>query len=360
MVESSLHYGAYLAQSGKVKEATNYMKNALSLSEQIPYNKGRLEALLALTEISQPEEALAYSKEHIRLTDSLQKAQRRFQDQSARIRYESDELEAQNTKVTKRLRWYISTTLGVFILGLLGYIIIQRQNSKKEFQFQQSQQKANEEIYALMLGQQAKLEEGKQLEKQRVSEELHDGILGKLFGIRLSLAGLNGQEGEQVVETRKKFIDELKGLGNEIRQISHNLQGTIFKADTLYEDVIKELVQEQCERFGLAYSFNSDASINWDEIPSTHKVHLYRIIQESLQNVNKHAQASAVVVSFTNEYPHYMLTIEDDGVGLGGKKVKRGIGLKNMRSRVGKMNGELTVVGNKNKKGTAVQVQFAS
>ena len=224
--------------------------------------------------------------------------------------------------------------------------------------FRESQQQANEEIYSLMLNQQGKLEEGKQLEKQRISEELHDSVLGRLFGIRLSLAGLNHKEGEKVIETRKKFIDELKGLGQEIRQISHDLNASTFALDKLYEEVVEELIQTQCERFELKYDFKSDPEIRWDTIPDNHKVHLYRIIQESLQNINKHAKANTVTVHFEREQENHVLLIKDDGVGIEKRKTKRGIGFKNMQSRVARINGKIHIDGRPGQ-GTELAIKFA-
>ena len=354
---SNLHLATYYHNRGFPNAANNYASIALEISKRIPYNRGVLESLELLTEVNPPKQALNFSKERIRISDSLQKEEKRFQDQFARIRYESEELEEENTKVTQRLKWSINSILGLLVLGLAGYIIIQRRIARREINHRENQQRANEEIYSLMLAQQGKLEEGKQIEKQRISEELHDSVLGRLFGIRLSLAGLNNKEGEKVVETRKKFIDELKGLGQEIRQISHDLNAATFAADRLYEEVVENLIQTQCERFELDYDFETDPNISWEAVPDTHKVHLYRIIQESLQNISKHAKASTVSVRFRKEQLHHMLTIKDDGVGMEKKKNKKGIGLKNMESRVAKIKGKLYIEG-KPGQGTELVITF--
>ena len=71
------------------------------------------------------------------------------------------------------------------------YIILAQRAKNKELKFAKQQQETNEEIYNLMLSQQDKVDEARALEKKRISEELHDGILGRLFGTRLSLDSLN-------------------------------------------------------------------------------------------------------------------------------------------------------------------------
>lgn len=358
LATGNLHIADYYARSGYPDAANNYGRTALDISKSIPYNKGVLESLMLLAKVNPPTEALKYSNEYIGLSDSLQREQSRFRNQFARIRYETEELEQENTKVTRQRKWLINAILGIVSLTLLSYILIQRSIAKKELRFRESQQQANEEIYSLMLNQQGKLEEGKQLEKQRISEELHDSVLGRLFGIRLSLAGLNHKEGEKVIETRKKFIDELKGLGQEIRQISHDLNASTFALDKLYEEVVEELIQTQCERFELKYDFKSDPEIRWDTIPDNHKVHLYRIIQESLQNINKHAKANTVTVHFEREQENHVLLIKDDGVGIEKRKTKRGIGFKNMQSRVARINGKIHIDGRPGQ-GTELAIKFA-
>ena len=358
LATNNLHIADYYARSGYPDAANNYGRTALDISKSIPYNKGVLESLVLLAKVNPPTEALKYSNEYIGLSDSLQREQSRFRNQFARIRYETEELEQENTKVTRQRKWLINAILGIVSLTLLSYILIQRSIAKKELRFRESQQQANEEIYSLMLNQQGKLEEGKQLEKQRISEELHDSVLGRLFGIRLSLAGLNHKEGEKVIETRKKFIDELKGLGQEIRQISHDLNASTFALDKLYEEVVEELIQTQCERFELKYDFKSDPEIRWDTIPDNHKVHLYRIIQESLQNINKHAKANTVTVHFEREQENHVLLIKDDGVGIEKRKTKRGIGFKNMQSRVARINGKIHIDGRPGQ-GTELAIKFA-
>jgi len=132
LATNNLHIATYYYRNGLQDAANNYARIALDISKSIPYNRGVLESLELLTEVNEPEQALKFSKERIRISDSLQEEQRRFQDQSARIRYESEELEEENTKVTQRLKWSINSILGLLVLGLAGYIIIQRRIALRE------------------------------------------------------------------------------------------------------------------------------------------------------------------------------------------------------------------------------------
>jgi len=250
--------------------------------------------------------------------------------------------------------------LSLLAAFLLAYIFIQQQLNKKELQFRESQQMANEEIYNLMLTQQLKLEEGKQLEKKRLSEELHDGVLGKLFGTRLSLDSLNTKNDSEAVQNRLKYLEELKNIETEIRQISHGLNSTMFSKDVVFTEVIEQLVEIQNTLTNDSknrYKFKNDNTIHWEEMPNNIKVHLYRIVQEALQNIQKHANANNSIVSFEREGRDIVLKIVDDGVGMMINKVKKGIGLKNISSRVKQMKGTLKVESEK-EKGTEITVKI--
>lgn len=359
IITSNLHLAEYYFSNDSLSRAYNYAKVALDKAKPLRKNSEILEALQLLIETSNKGEALFHSKAYIQISDSLQRKDRAYQNQFARIRFETETIEIENTKVTKQNEKLIMVLLILVAAFLLVYTFIQRKLNLKELRFRRSQQEASDELYNLMLAQQAKLEEGKQLEKQRISEELHDGILGKLFGTRLSLDSLNHKEGDEGVEARSKYILELQNIENEIRQISHDLNSAIFTPDVLFTEVIEQLIENQNSSSKidpLKYQFIDDYFINWDEVQNNVKIHLYRIIQEALQNIHKHAKAKNVLVSFAKEKNGILLKIEDDGVGMIVEKVKKGIGLKNIKSRVKQMKGNLRVESEK-EKGTIIYVK---
>lgn len=195
----------------------------------------------------------------------------------------------------------------------------------------------------MLLTQQAKLEEGKQLEQQRMSEELHDGVLGRLFGVRLSLDGLNEGNQDGKKDSRKVYIEELKSIEREIRKISHDLGTDTLSKDIAYVDVVESLIKEMSQMNELEFTFKSNENINWEAVDDPKKVNLFRIIQESLQNIFKHAQANKVAITFDYDKEKVLLTIIDDGKGFDMEKVKRGIGLKNFNSRVNQIKGTIDI-----------------
>ncbi|GAB5401579.1 MAG: hypothetical protein Aureis2KO_31640 [Aureisphaera sp.] len=361
VVTSNLHLAEYYLNKDTISKAHSYALTALEKSKPLKYNRGVLEALDMLVETANTEDALGFAKVQMSLIDSLQTAERGYREQFARIRYETDKIESENIRVTRQKRQLTILLLGLVAAFFLVYIFIQRRSNRKELQFREAQQKANEDIYNLMLHQQEKLEEGKRMEKNRISEELHDGVLGRLFGTRLNLDSLNESQDQGVIDMRAGYIDELKNIEDEIRRISHNLSSNVFARDIFFIEVIENLIEDQSKvgmQNGLAYHFNNDPVINWEKMPNAIKVHLYRIIQEGLQNIRKHAKAQNAWIDFKREEGHLALSIIDDGQGLAAvDRVKKGIGMKNISSRVKQIGGTVNF-SSKSRKGTSILVKI--
>ncbi|HEY5688254.1 MAG TPA: ATP-binding protein, partial [Yeosuana sp.] len=108
--------------------------------------------------------------------------------------------------------------------------------------------------------------------------------------------------------------------------------------------------------YKLNYEFNHDDAINWEDISNKKKIHLYRIIQESLHNIYKHANATFIKIGIRLKNNVILLSITDDGSGFDVNKAKSGIGLKNINSRVNEINGEIRI-NSKKGEGTTVEIQ---
>lgn len=358
IVTSYIHLSEYYLAVDSLEQSQEFALKALAESKALGYQWGEQESLILLSRNSPPEQALAYNNRYITINDSMQLAERTFQDRFTRLRYETDIITTERNKVAQTNKKLVVILLSIIAFALMGYILIQRRANQKELKFQADQQKANEEIYSLMLSQKVKLEEGKQMEKQRISEELHDGILSKLFGARLSLDSLNAKVDSKSVGIRNSYIEELKNIESEIRSISHELNASSITKDIMYVDAVEKLLRDQCTLHNIAFELTSDNKIAWDKMSNNKKVHLYRIIQEALQNIMKHAQAKEVSVQFAQVMEGVRLTITDNGVGMNTTRIKKGIGLKNIKSRVRQIQGRLDI-NSELGKGTKITVNFA-
>ncbi len=329
---------------------------ARKIAEETKNNDRLLSSLQLLTTLDKSNSA-SYARSYFDLSETLQLQERSIQDKFARIRMETDEIIEENETLSRQKQLYGGIALGLLVFGIGVFTIISQRISNQRLKFKQKQQESNQEIYNLMLSQQGKIEEGKKSEQKRVSEELHDGILGQMLGIRLILSGLNDRTDEAAVLQRGELIEKLRELEEEIRTISHELNAAAYEKVDNFTSAIKELIQNISDSAAVRITFEYDKALNWDQLKGDFKINLYRIIQECIQNCVKHAKCENIVVNFFNKEKMLHLTISDDGIGFNTAKGKKGIGLRNITSRVKKLHGQLKI-DSKNNIGTVVTIDL--
>ncbi|WP_430408526.1 tetratricopeptide repeat-containing sensor histidine kinase [Kordia sp.] len=343
IVINKLHLSEYYLSQKDTIKSFNYANKAKELAKEIKSYDHLLDLYKLLAVITTNDKNSIYLKKYIKLSDSLIKNERTTRNKFALIKYETDVVKSENKKLNLKINWIVAISSAVIFFGFLIYVITQQRTRNKELEMEQQQQRANEEIYNLMIDQQDKIEEGRKREKERISLELHDGILGRLFGTRLSLGSLNAKDDSNSKKTREQYINELQSIEEEVRNISHELGLDNFDTTTSYSTMIANLLEEQSKITNFKYQIEDDDRIVWTDIPGHIKINIYRIIQESVQNINKYAKAKNVILDFKKNNNHIILTIKDDGIGFNQEKRSSGIGLKNMKSRVTLLHGQFTI-----------------
>ncbi len=352
------HLSEYFLTQKDTIRAIGYGEKALKLSKKSKIPPGIVLSLQQLSTIN-GEFAKKYSIEYYRINDSLQIAERKLIDRFARIELETDELRQEKSVLEERNRNILSYLLGTIVIGgFLFFIRIQR-SRQRELALKQSQQQANEEIYRLIISHQNQLEEGRDLEKKRISKELHDGVLGRLFGLRLNLEGLNNFDDTDAKQTRQEYLNELKVIEQDLREISHELNRENLVLINNFEAIINNHLDQQAKNYKPKLTAHLSDNINWEILPNTTKINLYRILQEALQNINKHAEAKHVSVQFVKDAKGNLLfTIEDDGKGYNtNSKRSMGIGLSNIVERVHQCEGKIDIRSQLGK-GTKIMITF--
>ncbi|WP_422090761.1 tetratricopeptide repeat-containing sensor histidine kinase [Tenacibaculum ovolyticum] len=340
IVNSKIHISNYYKYIKDTTNALKYAKEANSLAKEIKNGGDYLTTLKQLADLD-TKNTKKHLDRYIAFNDSLISAERRTQNKFTRIEFETDEYIEETERLNQQQIWIIVTSIaGILILSLLYFLRVQKVKNEK-LQLESEQQKANEEVYILTLQQKAKLEEEKVKERNRISEELHDGVLGKLFGTRFGLGFLNIKGDDDVLEKHQSLLNELQDIEKEIRDVSHKLNDN-FNSDTVnFTFIITQLLKDKSELGGFTYEFNIDNEISWKTTNEVTKANIYRIIQEALQNILKHAKAEKVTLAFSKDDQHIIIELKDNGVGFNSKKGKKGIGIKNIKSRVKKLNGSV-------------------
>lgn len=206
-----------------------------------------------------------------------------------------------------------------------------------------------------MINQQSKMDKVKAKEQKRISRELHDGILGKLFGARMNLDYLNSNESEEIKQNKKIYIQEIIDVEKQIRQISHELNDEKRAIINNYQLMIDRLVEKKENLLGIKIDYSCDTKIPWEKLNAEEKINLFRIFQESFHNINKYANAKNVIFSIQYNDKQIVVQIIDDGDGFDLKRAAKGIGIKNMRERA-KLIKALYTIESEINKGTKTQI----
>ncbi|MDN3613745.1 cache domain-containing protein [Vibrio gallaecicus] len=181
-------------------------------------------------------------------------------------------------------------------------------------------------------------------EKKHLARELHDGINQLLVSSKCHLELLNHKiQDEELRVYLDKSQHSLMTAIDEVRNISHKLRPSALD-DIGLEAALSSLLIDFKAHSGV--EVETFFSTQTGKLKSEAATTLYRVVQESLNNIEKHAQAKKVTVVLHQMGNMLQLMIRDDGIGFNAQSVmhKRGIGLRNMRERVEFIGGEFELV----------------
>ncbi len=329
-------------------KAINYSNEALKSAKE---SKASYYYLLTLENAGKIDKknASKYLEQYHKLSDSLLFEERKARSQFHKIQLETNEITKEKETAIHQNWVQMSIFIVVLTIAILLFVIISQRAKQKELQLLQDQQKANEEIYQLMLNQQMVEEEVKLKEKKRIALELHDNIMNKLASTRFNLYKLSKTTDKATIDDALQHIEKIKDIEDEIRDLTHDLTKEVFQDSSSYKLLIEKFITEQNKLYNIEYTLEIEAEIDWEKISSKIKMHLYRIIQEAIHNINKHAQANKATIAIILDEDNICMSVQDDGVGFEQDSTTDGIGLKNMKHRLKSVNGKITIQSNKEK-----------
>ena len=197
--------------------------------------------------------------------------------------------------------------------------------------------------------------EGEEKERSRLARELHDGIVSRLSIIKMNFSALpqfypNLNEGGDF----RDVVDQLEQSITELRTTSHNLLPEILQRTGLAESI-----RIYCEKIRKIALLDIEFQVIGELPPLTDdfQLNIYRIIQELVNNIIKHSNASHALIQL-NAQPEWLnITLDDNGNGSPdtSQESETGIGLHNLQNRVRILNGTLEI---ERGKGTSVYLEF--
>lgn len=186
-------------------------------------------------------------------------------------------------------------------------------------------------------------------ERKRIAGDLHDGIGQGLSLIKLMLQNLAADQGALVdarsAEQLRACIDKTQEMIEDVRRISMDLRPAVLDSGGVLLALTRLCREVQALKRGLAVHLETE--VRESEVPDSLKIHLFRIVQEALNNVIKHAGARNVWVRLQGAEGGLKLEIADDGVGFDPAVMEapaRGLGLSSIRQRASLHQGVLQIV----------------
>ena len=349
--ESWLNLGDALALLHRPAEAEAAYTNALPLARQagaLPLVRVVYNGFAVLNEgVGRPAQALLWQKRFMALNDSLYEKGNAEQAAELQAKYEADKREARNQLQASQLRTQqqvirrrnVQLGAGLAIAALLAglaYLLYNRHRLRREVEFSQERQQLERQRGAAVL-------EAEETERRRIGADLHDGVGQLLTVARLNLEALAealplGGAGQQdLLANALSVVDE---SFREVRSISHNLLPNALLKRGLVQ-AVRDFLGKVSPGGRLKINLEVMGLDTGPRLPTTVENVLFRVIQELVQNILKHAHATEVTLQLIRHPAELTVLMEDNGVGFdpGTLGPETGIGLKNIASRMDYLGG---------------------
>ena len=345
--------GETLVHTGQGAAAAPYLRQALALARATHAPQEEADALEALADLAAARGdfrgAFAYHRALELLKDTLRLAATTRTVAELQTQYETAQKDARNQVQAARLRTQeqvirrrnVQLGAGLAVAALLaglGYLLVNRRRLGREVEFAQER----EQLGQLRAGAVLEAEEA---ERRRIGADLHDGVGQLLSVVKLHIGALGEELGARLSpDERHRFGDALDVVDEsvrEVRSISHNLLPNALIKRGLARAVREFL--DKLQQPGRLRIHVETLGLDDPRLAPTVESALYRVVQELVQNIIKHAQASQVHLQLIRHDRELTLLVEDNGVGFDPTALgaDAGIGLRNIASRVAYLGGTL-------------------
>lgn len=369
-IANCYHNLANVSMAGKdnVKAITLYQKQ-LDIALKIGSKSHAQTAYEGLSEghrnLNNFEKALTYYKASVQYADSIINEKNFRHVNLIHTQYESERKQQQialleKEKQASRLTTIISLIVSLFVIIVLVSAFInisQKRKLDKQKLIVREQQIRELEKDRQIMASHAVLQ-GEETERQRLARDLHDGLGGMLSAVKLQLSSIKGNilvpAGK--AEQFEKAIVMLDSSIKELRTVAHNMM-----PDALIKFGLKDALQDFCSKIASSNMIKVNFQYYGEQkrFEKSLEIALYRISQELINNVLKHAQASEVIIQLVCDSNRIHLTVQDNGAGfsLPDIDVRKSRGLQSIRARVESFNGRMDIASEPGK-GTEVGIEF--
>ena len=376
IVNSEEGIAACYLHTDNLTKARELAINVLNESDRLSIPLFKMQALQLLTEVEENagniDKAFQYQKQFITISDSVKKEKVQRYMNETEVKYQAEKkqkeiLLLQKDRLAQSLSIKKKSTLNYFLIGSLAALVIVGFLGYRNLRHRQQLAKQQDELQQQHISE---LEKDKQLvavdamlqgqeeERSRLAKDLHDGLGGLLSGVKFSLSNMKDNliitpDNMTVFE---RSLDMLDTSIKELRRVAHNMM-----PELLTKFGLDEALKEYCNSINatnlLSVKYQSIGMST--RIEKSAEIIIYRIIQELLNNIMKHAAAKEATVQLVKEEGRLSIIVEDDGKGFDTALIKnsKGAGLTSIKSRVDYLKGQLDIHSEAGK-GTLVNIEF--
>ncbi len=276
-----------------------------------------------------------YSRQNTRIITEIESRFQWAQKEKA-LSEKQLQLAQKDLALEKSNRNALYAMAGLLLMLLVAAVIyIQGRNRKKAFALKLEALQKQQEIdrlHALM--------QGEEKERSRIAKDLHDGVAGMLAAAKMHLRSIVHRERQvELSDDYQQTVKLLDDATGEVRKTSHNLMPEVLMLHGLDEALRRYCGNISSHRLKIQYD-------SWGEstrFEGGFELAVYRIVQELLNNVIKHSQASEVIVQLNHQAHILSITVEDNGIGFVKGAPGTGLGLQSLASRAGVLNGKMEI-----------------
>jgi two-component system, NarL family, sensor kinase len=308
--------------------------------------------------IGKLEDAVSFNNKYIYLRDSLDVAYRNamnlkdeYQEEQQKNQLLEKDNQIKEVMLRKRNVMIIGLSGGMILLILLFFLLFRSYRLKQRILLAKKNNEIKEKKIAELLKNQelksiSAMLEGQEGERKRIAQDLHDRLGSMLSMVKLHFKSV--EENIQVIREDNlvmysKANNLLDEACEEVRKIANDLNSGVLNKFGLIPALNN--LKESIEATGQLKIVVLDFGFDGNRLEYSVEINIYRIIQELVCNVLKHSKATEVSLQLLKKEKRLNIVVEDNGIGFNINQIKnkKGMGLKNIESRVNSLNGELNI-----------------
>ncbi len=352
---------------GNYKLAERYMLQSLQIADTMHIARGKLLGHQMLADLyarqGDFQKAFGHQQTYLQLKDSIEGTETKYNISQLDVKYRTAQkdkeiaqkalqISRQKAQLKQRNLWILGISAGALLLAAVAALLYSLYRSswhQKRFQ--------DEKLHSLEqeqeIGQLKAMMKGEEKERIRIAQDLHDGIGGMLASIKMNLHAIGDEKPEFIALpgfTRVSVM--LADTTQEVRKTAHNLM-----PDALSRQGLREALLLYCENNSnsqLQVALQYDVA---EGLGKAAELFLYRIVQELVQNIVKHAKASYAVIQLMLHEDRLSITVEDNGIGFDQSLPVKGTGLHNLKGKAETLQGYVSIASRKNN-GTTAHIEF--